>query len=245
MSNDPAEILTRVAAAYQACTSYRDEGVVTTTFFGPSRWVQRRSFSTRFVRDQGFLFEVSSQHGEQDRDQYTVWNESGRSRTWWSAKPELDETGSLSMALAGALGFGGRAAIRVPHLLMPELLPKNGVARPPQVAKVLKVPEAEADNCVVIERVRSLDRVEQLWINRSTLLICRVIQPRKLLGTTPPPSPDLIERLKPSYPAAAEMAEQFAERAGRESVETERITVYEAALNPSIRPDELVFTRPG
>ena len=243
MSSDPAEILTRMAAAYAACTSYCDDGVVTTTFFSPSRVVQRRPFSTRFVRDQGFLFEFRSRRGEDDWDQYAVWNENGRTRTWWSKMPKRDEAESLATALAGGTGVSGGSAYRVPHLLMPEMYKDNGAARPPEAFKLLESSEAELEGCVVIERVRDAHGAEQIWIDRSTLLIRRVIAPRHPLR---PPPPEAVERLKAINPAAAaEMAKRLAERAGRESAEVETTTVYEAAFNPSIRVEELVFTRPG
>src|SRR5438309_634374 len=99
MPMEPADILARVAAAYASCTTYRDSGVVTTTFFGPER-VRRQPFSTRFIRNSGFLFEFRSRRGEEHWDQFAVWTVNGRARTWWSAMPERDGAESLGMALA-------------------------------------------------------------------------------------------------------------------------------------------------
>jgi hypothetical protein len=231
-----------MAAAYASCTTYRDSGVVTTTFFSPARRVERRPFSTRFVRNGGFVFEYRRRRGEEDWDQHAVWIENGRTRTWWSAMPERDGAESLGMALAGATGVSGGSAYRAPHLLMPELDDNSG-ARPPRPATLLAIPEAAVENCLVIERPRGLGTSEQMWIDRSTFLIRRVVEPRHSLG---PPPPEAIERLRATHPEqAAELAKRFAERAGRDPVEVEKITTYEAEFNPAIDPSELTFVPPA
>lgn len=242
MSTDPAEILARVDAAYAACTSYRDEGIVTTTFLSPMEFVELHPFSTRFVRGQGFLFEFRDRREEDDRDQYVVWTEKGLARTWWSKSPETDERSSLGLALAGATGVSGGSASRVPRLLMPEIVDKGSV-RPPQPARLLRLPEADAEGCFVLERALFIGS-EQVWIDRTTLLIRRVVEPPH----RHPPSPEQIERMKATDPkAAAEMARMAAYFAGSEyeSVKFGTTTEYDAAFGAAIRPDELVFTPPS
>ncbi len=227
MSNEPAEVLARMAAAYGGCKTYRDNGVVTTAIFSPSRLVERKPFSTRFVREEGFLFEFRSRRGEDDWDQYAVWNEGERTRTWWSMMPEREESDSLSMALAAATGISGGSAFRVPGLLMAELYNRYGPSISSQDARFLDVPEAASENCAVIEIALAPGSIEQLWINRSTFLLHRVVEPRCSLGPLPIDARKLIE----------------AGSAGRDSVEYETTTVYEAAFDAPIWAEELVFAR--
>jgi hypothetical protein len=243
-------------AAYAACATYRDEGIVTTTYFNPGRRTEQRPFSTRFVRPDGFLFEFRSRCGEDDWDQYAVWKDNGRARRWSSQDAHLaellqrvqavypaknplmpvrEEPSSLSLAIAGATGVSGGSAYRVPRLLMPEL----NQGPPPEgwpPANILDVPEAAAQDCIVLERLFRFGGVEQVWVDRHMLLVRRVIQPRHGLY---PPLTDEMERLEAADPARRE------QRIRMSSVEVETITTYEAAFDAKIEPDELVFVPPA
>ncbi|HVU64357.1 MAG TPA: hypothetical protein VHC70_10295 [Phycisphaerales bacterium] len=241
MFADAEDILTRMAAVYAALRTYRDTGVVTTTFFSPRKRTRRRPFSTRFARSRGFLFEFRSRHGEDDWDQFALWTEGGRVRSWWSIKPEREGFATLANGLSAATGTSGGASHRVPHLLMPEMhahLP----SRPREPASVVDDADASAQDCVVVALPRMLGLPEHLWIDRSTLLIRRVVEPRHVPG---PPPPGALERLRAHDPRhAEEIARRFAERPDYGMVEVESVTTYEAEANPAIDSAELLFS-PG
>lgn len=240
MPTDADDILRRTAAAYAAVNTYRDEGVVSTTFFGPRKRTERRPFSTRFDRSHGFMFEFRSRRGEDDWDQYVVWSEGGATKTWWSALPDRDDPESLGMALAGGTGVSRGSACRVPYLLMPELSSGKGKPRP---ATIIESTEAAAMHCVAVERPLGLGGTEQIWIHSTSLLIRRVIEPRRTLG---PPPPEAIERLKMEHPEHAdEIAKSFESRFGRPAVEVESVTTYEPVANALIGPAELRFIPPS
>jgi hypothetical protein len=236
---DPAAILSQMSDTYAACTSYRDQGVVITTFHAAhGKRTDRLPFSTRFVRDQGFLFEFRKRRGEDDWDQLAVWTENGRSNNWWSIAPDRPQRDTLELALAGATGVSGGSAHRVPHLLMPEL--RGTRQSPPRPSRIIAVPEAEAQNCIVIERPQSFGNVEQIWIDQSTFAIRRVIEPRHSLG---PPPPDVMEQLKAAHPEhAAHLAKHFGEN--RQLAEVEEVTEYEPAFDVQIPPADLIFIPP-
>lgn len=247
MGSEADQILASVRAAYAECHSYKDAGAVTTTFFGPSKRTRRLPFSTRFSRQHGFLFEFRDRRGEEEWDQFAVWIDAGQPRTFWSVRPERDDPPTLGRALAGATGISGGSAFRVPHLLMPELT--NRVAEPAQMspaAKIIEVPEAALQNCVVVEVPRRSISIEQFWIDRSTFLIRRVVEPRHSLG---PPPREMFEQAKARRPElAAELAAEFDRRladAARNPVEVEQVTTYDAVFNADIAPEELRFALPS
>lgn len=240
MPDTAAEILARSAAAYAGCTSYRDDGVVTTAFYSPARRVVNKPFKTRFVRGEngGFLFEYKSRRGEEDWDTCAVWLENGQVRAWSSQLP-LESGGSLDMALSALTGVSGGSAWRIPSLLMPEVVAER--TRPKPDAVVLEIAEAHALGCAAVE-VRNAMRVEQIWIDRSTWLIRRVASARKALG---PPSAEAIESLRAKNPAiAADLEQSFRTLSNRPPTEVDSSTSYEACFNQAITADELRFTPP-
>jgi len=237
MSFEADHILARVASAYAGCRSYRDEGVVTTTFYNGRKLTERRPFSTRFVRPDGFLFEFRSRRGEDDWDQYAIWNENGQTRSWWSIRPGLETVKRLDVAIGGATGVSGGSAFRVPHLLMPTL----GSRSAPGPACVIASPEASNLNCVVVEIPQHLGGVEQIWIEETSFLVRKVVEPRHVLE---PPPVAALDGLKSIDPALAEKIERsYSKKSERPEVDT--VTTYEPVFDVEIARADLVFVPPS
>jgi hypothetical protein len=217
--------------------------VVTTTFHGKRKRTERTLFSTRFVRPGDFLFEFRNRSGESEWDQYAVWLEEGRARSWWTIDTEAEEPESLAMAIAGATGVSSGSAYRVPHLLLPDLDEDDeGQRRPPSPARLLDVPEARRLNCVVLASPRHADDDEQLWIDQSTWLIRRVVEPRRKLE---PPSAEDLEGLREFDPGLADrMIRDLAETWQLEPTDVESVTTYEPQIDTAIPQAELRFTPP-
>jgi hypothetical protein len=244
--SDARAILDRVSEAYASCESYHDEGVVVTTFYNPTRRTQR-PFSTRFVRSRGFLFEFRKERGEEGGSQYAVWMEKGRARSWWSIRPERDDADTLGVALAGASGVSGGSAYRVPYLLMPEL--HDG--RPPRLRPpvIVDVAGAAAQGCIVVERAWETGGVEQIWIDSTTHLIRRVVEPRHVLGPQPRGVLDdlkaeYIKAGKPGIARGLDHLEAIQERIDK-PVEVEAVTEYKAEFNAEVAEADLLFGPPA
>jgi hypothetical protein len=184
------------------------------------------------------MFEFRDRYGEDDWDQYAVWTEGSRARTWWTAQPDRDDCPSLGLALAGATGVSGGAAYRVPHLLMPELSKKSrGFA-----ATLIDSPEASEQHCIVMQLELLSGNHEHLWIDHSTHLIRRVVEPRHSLG---PPPPEALERLRAHDPEhAAMIAERLADRPRLPPTQVEKETVCDATFDVEIPASELRFIPP-
>jgi hypothetical protein len=104
---------------------------------------------------------------------------------------------------------------------------------------VIDVPEAARLNCVVVERPLGFGRIEQLWIESTSFLIRRVVEPRHALAMPAEMIEQMKTRLTPEQ--AAEIANRIGERTNSESIEVESVTTYEASFDVEIDPRELVY----
>src|SRR5438445_1974316 len=116
-----ADILNRMATAYANCRTYQDSGCVTTVFMNADgQRIDKRPFSTAFVRPGRFRFAFKSSHDGRTWHRLIVWADGPNVRTWWDIQPEVKVQSSLAMALAGATGVSGASAHTISALLMPE-----------------------------------------------------------------------------------------------------------------------------
>jgi hypothetical protein len=236
MSAEAESLLARVAAAYAACRTYRDEGVATTTFIGTSlHRTERRPFSTRFVRPGGFLFEYRRRRCEDHWEQYATWMDGARVRTWCRILDDRQPTTSLRSALAAAAGWTSGVADRVPLLLMPGLGENHWLESVRRSARIVEAPEAAGHGCVVVESPGVPGRIEQVWIDRSSLLIRRIVVPRFVLELSPSES---------SGEGAAPARGVTAGRSEARRPEIEEAITYEPAFDAEIEPGELRFVPP-
>jgi hypothetical protein len=116
-------LLGRVRRVYAEARTYRDAGVVTTTFFKPDgavMMVSRKPFTTAFVRPDRFRYEYTEERREGERpSRYLVARDAAREvRTWWDVTPGVRTGRDLSLALAGATGVSSGSANTVPSLLL-------------------------------------------------------------------------------------------------------------------------------
>lgn len=231
MPDEAEQVLYRMRKAYADCRSYRDEGEVATTFFEPRKRTNRLRFSTRFLRNEGFLFEFRSRRGEDDWDQYAVWLDRGRVRSWWTLGLADPDPASLLSALAAATGVSRGAAHTVPVMLTPELAEDAG--RYPGSTSLIDDPAAAALGCVVVARTNRLGITEHWWIDAASFTLRRIVAPRRAMTM---PSTDSMS------PEQLELARKVEEQLARKPVDVESVTTYDAALNVAVGKEELLFS---
>ncbi len=191
------EILGRMASVYATCATYQDSGCVTMAFVGGGARdrIEKRPFSTAFVRPSRFRFEFTEGRGHR----FLAVADGAETRTWWDVQPGVKSDSSLELALAGATGISGGAAHTVPSLLMPD---RVGGARLTELIELRRLEDAKlADaDCFRIEGVRPFERDPErqelarqqvlkitgqdlgiptyaphvLWVERSTFLLRRI-----------------------------------------------------------------------
>ena len=167
----PAQILETMAKTYASCRSYRDSGVVRTSY-GAQLDMQLSdiAFTTAFVRPDRFRFEFTeAQPGTALR--YIVWCNGEDVRRWWTIKDD-DAPGSLSMAIAGATGVSRGAAHIVPRHLLPERISGTSFA---DLKDARRLDDADLGSTPCLRVTGTLGRsVRTLWIDRETHVLRRL-----------------------------------------------------------------------
>jgi hypothetical protein len=120
-------ILARVAQTYATFRSYTDRGVVL-RYLSPDAPPNETSFETAFARPALFRFAFVSHHPYPPLRHIAwpavIWSDGVDSYSRYDyglGPPQTTNVGSLEMAIAGATGVSGGAALTVPRLLMPEI----------------------------------------------------------------------------------------------------------------------------
>ena len=173
------EILDRMVAAYASAKSYRDVGVVQTTWSGWRSHVNQRPFETAFVRGGGFRFEYADQGRRSILDmlmfhdeRMVIWGDNQNAKTWWTVHDGQVEEGTLGLAIAGATGVSGGASHSVPRMLLPDAV-EGACIDDIEAAMVAGIESVGGHPCFKLAGTRGDETVE-MWIDRETFLIRRI-----------------------------------------------------------------------
>lgn len=168
------EILMRVAAAYGACRSYSDSGVVTTVFIiAGDRLTDEKPFKTAFVRPDRFRFQFRNKSVAGDaEDVYIVWRKGSEVLTWWDVRPGVQKEPSLNMALGGATGVSGGSAHAIAALLLPGEVTGRCLT---SLTDAIRVEDAELGGvqCFRIQGTHAFWPTT-VWVEKRTFLVRRI-----------------------------------------------------------------------
>jgi len=172
------EIISRMEETYRTCRSYSDTGLVKTVFISEhGNRIEKKPFTTAFVRSDRFRFEYRSKHpfpGAKEL-RHIIWSDGDEVRTWWDVRPGVKKEPSLLMAVAAATGVSGASAKTIPTLLMPD---KLGASRITMLDQPKRLAESTIDG-VACYRVRGKLAYSDsppitLWISKASFLIHRI-----------------------------------------------------------------------
>ena len=202
-------------------------------------------FDTRFVRDEGYRYEFTKEHGE---DPIVIWTVGGIAKSWWSDPEMGKEYESILYATAVALGVSGGSSHRVPSMLLHKSspaylarpLPRAYLARPSK-SELLTEEKLDGKLCYKVDltfkrSARQLERGEQesqrhetVWIDQGSFLLLKVHQSRVVDGPPAGLPPDFFAKLTaiPMTPFT-----------------TESTTTYRPDINGPISTAELSFRPP-
>ena len=116
-------ILERVGAVYAAAQTYRDSGLVKSTY-NPAirRFSTDMPFTTAYSAPDRFRFEFHVPFPDNSNSlnrRWIVFRNANEVKEWAFLKPAVSVEQSLDLAIAGATGVSGGAARDIPALLMP------------------------------------------------------------------------------------------------------------------------------
>ena len=116
-----AEILKASAQVYARCTTYQDEGTVTSVFKSKDfDHKGEKHFTTAFSRANGFRFEFWEKDVADVFRRFVVAKAGSEVKSWWSLDQKVRTNPSLADALSTATGISGGAAYTVPSTLAAE-----------------------------------------------------------------------------------------------------------------------------
>jgi len=168
------ELLDAAAAAYADCASYRDEGLVSTTFIDEDgERVVEKPFRTAFVRADRFRFECRERDGDGETTERIVWSDDDGTYTWVAHEADVRRERSLSAGVAAATGVSSSSAHVVPRLLMPEDI--GGFALS-ELQDVEMLGEEEIGGALTskLQGKRECRGWWTLWIEKDSLLLRRL-----------------------------------------------------------------------
>ena len=162
-----AQILDAMSRKYQDFKTYRDTGIVKTTYINPDRTFSREiSFKTAFVRPDRFRFEFTSD----SHDRYIIWRSEQKVKTWWDLKSSIEDQPSLDMAVAGATGISMLAANTIPVLLMPSEISSFTLKDLKEIVR-LQDSTCGDSKCILIRGKNHQGDLITLWIESGNLLL--------------------------------------------------------------------------
>ena len=239
------DVLRRIEQTYSSCASYRDKGEVRQVYRlrAPSHQsTTRKPFTTLFVRPDRFRFEFREfDEGESESDQFVVWTEGGRVRTWWSVAP-TEDYGSVGTALSAASGISGGSAVNIPGMLS---FVDRGIGRglldQPWNANLECVEQIDGRVCYHLARHYSDgSRVVDLWVDRESSVVRRL---REQVRFGVGEMQRAFERAKRAS-TAAEEALSALDPPVAQAFDSVTTTDYCAELNVQIEATEFGFDPP-
>jgi len=176
------QILTRMGTVYANCKSYRDSGVVITTYIDASiniEWSEvEASFTTAFIRSGRFRLEYRETNGG-PLEGHIIWCRDNDIREWWDATPGVSKMESLGLAMAGFTGSSDGAVDAVASLLLPK---EVGGLLLTQLTEAERLVDAEFEE-VDCFRIRGKHVVPTtLWVGKSDFLLRRVDERWEIAG---------------------------------------------------------------
>jgi len=175
------DLLDRMAKTYAGCASYRDSGVVKTTFIEPDRsWVEEKPFTTTFVRPDRYRFEFWEKNGSKQQGRYLVWRAGNEIRTWWEIKPGVATPPSLGRAVAGATGVSGGSAHTIPALLLGDEIGGRRLTEMKDAKRIGEGIIGKTECCRVHGYYAGNPMT--LWLDKKTYLVLKIEEAEKDKG---------------------------------------------------------------
>jgi len=170
----PGDILRQSAATYRTLETYVSEGTATAELeFGESRMTVETAFTMRLAKPNSYLITWSQKNplvpGMEQRG--AVWSDGAQPHLYLGALNAYARMSGDCIALAGAAGVSGGAALTVPSLFLP---PCSGV---PDVFTRMTDPVLEGKEmvgdaeCFVVSSPTAASRKETLWVSARDHLI--------------------------------------------------------------------------
>jgi hypothetical protein len=184
-------ILDKVAAVYADAQTYRDSGLVRSTFIpGARSFSTELPFATAYSAPDRFRLEFqvpSPDSSDSVHRRWIVFRNADGVKEWSFLKPTVSAAASLDLAIAGASGVSDGIAHDIPALLMPqEITGRKLTANPDATRRIADAPCGDSE-CFRIDttiHTQTGETTRTLWIAKSSFIVQRIDQHTVLANLT-------------------------------------------------------------
>jgi hypothetical protein len=172
----PQEIVNKMMATYETCTSYIDEGQVSILFmdkYGNHTLIT--PFSTAFVRPSEFRFKFKTQDEENKWNHYIISMQENNVKAFWSINPDMSTPPNLNAALGRASAISRGSSITVPSMRMSEVDVYKQFTKLEQLQLVGEEPLNDKI-AYKIEGIDPWNHKMSIWIDKETLLLIKIFE---------------------------------------------------------------------
>ena len=115
-------IYQQMCEVYNSAQTYADTGEIQTVYTDAFDHTEIKTFSTAFVRGEGFLFEFKQQFDRLDpwNEYWLIWKDGSSIKHWWTIEPHVAAVQNLASALGAAVGVSDMTSMEIPGRLQPE-----------------------------------------------------------------------------------------------------------------------------
>jgi hypothetical protein len=174
-------ILERVAAVYAGAQTYRDRGMVKTTYTLADRSFSNETpFTTAYRTPNSFRFEFVVPLPDNTKGperHWIVFRSANEVDQWSFLEPVVSAQASLDLTVAGASGVSSGAAHNIPALLMPNEISGRKLTGDAEAARLLDEAKCGASECFRVQRIIQTERgelTETVWIAKTSFLVQRI-----------------------------------------------------------------------
>jgi outer membrane lipoprotein-sorting protein len=178
VATDASSVINKVVAQYKSMTSYSSNGTVVSDMeVNGNKINQTTTFSIKLKKPNMYLISWSQTAGmpqlQLPPQSGTVWSDGTQPYLYMGGLNAYSKIGDDEMALAGATGISGGAALTIPSLFLPALVDKNLNLSQLKNSTIEKVESIGGEDCYVLSGSSDTSKKESFWISKSRSLILK------------------------------------------------------------------------
>lgn len=243
----PSEIIEKAKAAYESMQTYKAEGTITSDIdTGAVKMKTETSFTILLKKPNLYLISWAQKNESLPGmvQSGAVWNDGTQSYLHMGMMKAYAKMTSDEIALSGATGISGGAALTIPSLFLPVF------KEPVTLFSRLKNPKHEktemvgGEDCYVISGPSAISKKETVWISKTSDLIrkySRSIEPPEA-GRQMPEMTD--EQLEEAIKGLGQEVTEESKKRMRKLMETSRALLKNAKLKGSSTESHVEISSP-
>ncbi len=171
------EIMLKSEKVYANCKSYKDNGLMRSTFTDKDRGrkhIENMVFSTVYIRPEKFRFEFAVMKKNKPERQYIIWKKNQTVKSYWEVNRRERTHKLLSSALYIACGVSHSLSLHISNLLIPEVNKGRLLTRIDDPLLITEKKDESGITCYVIDGNMEINDRTLVWVQKETFLISKI-----------------------------------------------------------------------